>query len=106
MSVSGTVYVYIPLRSPTKRPNLVVVVGIADASSGTQPGRSGYPKSSGRVIRVLKNSGIQNCYPIRDKKNNIRKFEYPQFRDRVLPDLPEIYKMTVNTQRTHIFTKN
>jgi hypothetical protein len=33
-----------------------------------QPGRSGYPKSSGRVIRVLKNSGIENCYPIREKK--------------------------------------
>jgi hypothetical protein len=36
-----------------------------------QPGRLGYPKSSGRVIWVLKNSGIENCYPIRDKKKTI-----------------------------------
>jgi hypothetical protein len=42
----------------------------------SQPGRSGYPKSSGRVIRVLKNSGIENCYPIRDKKNTTRNFGF------------------------------
>jgi hypothetical protein len=32
-----------------------------------KPGRSGYPKSLGQVIRVLKNSGIKNCYLIRKK---------------------------------------
>jgi hypothetical protein len=46
-----------------------------NSSDSIRPGRSGYPKSSGRIIWVLKNSGIENCYLIRDKKKY-----YPQFR--------------------------
>jgi hypothetical protein len=29
----------------------------------SRPGRSGYPKFSGRVIRVIKISGFRKCYP-------------------------------------------
>jgi hypothetical protein len=46
------------------------------ASSKT--GRSGYPFNSGRVVRVLLNSGNGNCYPIAAKKKR-----YPQVRVRV-----------------------
>jgi hypothetical protein len=28
-----------------------------------RPGHSGYPKISGRVIRVIKSSGFRKCYP-------------------------------------------
>jgi hypothetical protein len=39
-------------------------------------GHSGYPKNSGRVIRVVGNSGIKNCYPI----FFVLKKHYPKFR--------------------------
>jgi len=39
------------------------------------PGHSGYPIFSGRVIRVIQNSGNENCYPIL-----VPKKHYPQFR--------------------------
>jgi hypothetical protein len=49
---------------------------------------SGYLKISGRVIRVLGNSGIEKCYPIFAPKKH-----YPIIRVRVLPDIPEIDKI-------------
>jgi hypothetical protein len=32
-------------------------------SVGPSPGRSGYPKNSGRIIRVIKISGFRKSYP-------------------------------------------
>jgi hypothetical protein len=59
-------------------------------------GRSGYPFNSGRVVRVLLNSGNGNWYPIAAKKKR-----YPQVRVPAssgsgsgIPSLPEIYKST------------
>jgi hypothetical protein len=40
-------------------------------------GHSGYPKNSGRVIRVVGNSGIKNCYPIFVLKKHYSKFRVP-----------------------------
>jgi hypothetical protein len=40
-------------------------------------GHSGYPKNSGRVIRVVGNSGIKNCYPIFAPKKYYPKFRVP-----------------------------
>jgi hypothetical protein len=40
-------------------------------------GHSGYPKISGRVIRVVGNSGIENCYPIFALKKHYPKFRVP-----------------------------
>jgi hypothetical protein len=40
-------------------------------------GHSGYPKISGRVIRVVRNSGIENCYPIFALKKHYPKFRVP-----------------------------
>jgi hypothetical protein len=54
-------------------------------------GRSGYPKFSGRVIRVLKISGFENRYPKLQ-----RVFQYPKIRvpgisgsGSGIPELPE-----------------
>jgi len=44
-------------------------------SVGAKAGRSGYPIFSGRVIRVIQNSGNENCYPILPPKKH-----YPQIR--------------------------
>jgi hypothetical protein len=44
-------------------------------------GRSGYPKFSGRVIRVFKISGFENRYPKLQ-----RVFQYPKIR--VFPNYP------------------
>jgi hypothetical protein len=38
---------------------------------------SGYPKILGRVIRVVGNSGIENCYPIFTSKKHYPKFRVP-----------------------------
>jgi hypothetical protein len=38
---------------------------------------SGYPKNSGRVIRVVGNSGIENYYPIFAPKKHYPKFRVP-----------------------------
>jgi hypothetical protein len=40
------------------------LVGVSTSALRTRGGRSGYPISSGRVIRVLRNSGNENHYPI------------------------------------------
>jgi hypothetical protein len=49
------------------------------ASNNTKTGCSG----SGRVVRVLINSGNRNCYSITANKKH-----YPQFRVRVYPIYP------------------
>jgi hypothetical protein len=38
---------------------------------------SGYPKNSGRVIRVVRNSGIKNCYLFFVLKKHYPKFRVP-----------------------------
>jgi hypothetical protein len=43
----------------------------------SKAGHSGYPKNSGRVIRVVRNSGIKNCYPIFVPKKHYPKFRVP-----------------------------
>ena len=55
-------------------------------------GRSGYPKFSGRVIRVFKISGFENRYPKLQ-----RVFQYPKIRvpgisgsGSGIPELPEL----------------
>jgi hypothetical protein len=55
-------------------------------------GRSGYPKISGRVIRVFKISGFENRYP---KLQQV--LQYPEFRvpgisgsGSGIPELPEL----------------
>jgi hypothetical protein len=48
--------------------------GRADADKA---GHSGYPKISGRVIRVVGNSGTENCYPIFVPKKHYPKFRVP-----------------------------
>jgi hypothetical protein len=42
-------------------------------------GHSGNPKKSGRVFRVLRNSGSENHNPRNARKNNNPKFGYPRF---------------------------
>jgi hypothetical protein len=42
-----------------------------------EAGHSGYPKISGRVIRVVRNSGIENCYSIFAPKKHYLKFRVP-----------------------------
>jgi hypothetical protein len=58
----------------------------------TRGGRSGYPKFSGRVIRVFKISGFENRYPKLQ-----RVFQYPKIRvsgisgsGSGIPELPEL----------------
>jgi hypothetical protein len=41
------------------------------------PGRSGYPNFSGRVVRVIRNSGIEKRYPISAPKYHSPKFRVP-----------------------------
>jgi hypothetical protein len=60
-------------------------------------GRSGYPISSGQVIRVLWNSGNENHYPISAQEKH-----YPQIRVPTkigfgfeLPNLPKIYNQSI-----------
>jgi hypothetical protein len=55
------------------------------AVPGGRGGRSGYPKISGRVIRVFKISGFENRYPKLQ-----RVLQYPKFRVRVrvFPNYP------------------
>jgi hypothetical protein len=68
---------------------LSLVDSLQEQFTGHKAGHSGYLKILGRVIRVVKNSGIENCYPIFALKKH-----YPiiRVRVRVLPDIPEIDK--------------
>jgi hypothetical protein len=65
-------------------------------------GHSGYPISSGRVIRVLRNLSNENNYPISASEKH-----YPQIRVLAkigfgLPNLPEIYNQSIQLN-THNF---
>jgi hypothetical protein len=68
-----------------------------EISAATRGGRSGYPISSGRVIRVLRKSGNENHYLISAPEKH-----YPQIRVPAqigfgfgLPNLPEIYNQSI-----------
>jgi hypothetical protein len=67
-------------------------------------GRSGYPISSGRVIRILRNSGNENHYPISAPEKHclqIRVLAKIGFGSG-LPNLPEIYNQSIQSN-THNF---
>jgi len=70
----------------------IINLGLARGSS---PGHSGYPKISGQVIRVAKNSGSRNQYPIFTPKNYYPMFGYPIIRVqvRVFPNYPIFSEM-------------
>jgi hypothetical protein len=57
-------------------------------------GRSGYPKKSGRVIRVFKISGFENRYPKLQRVLQYPKFRVPEFSGSGsgsgIPELPEL----------------
>ena len=55
-------------------------------------GHSGYPKFSGRVVRVLGISGFQKWYP---KSVGKKKNPKIRVRVRVLPELPEILELHI-----------
>jgi hypothetical protein len=76
----------------------VVTTGFVSQSGGGRGGRSGYPKISGRVIRVLRI----------DTRNyngfcNTRKFGYPKFRVRVrvFPNYPNYCVGFIKTHTTY-----
>jgi len=56
-------------------------------------GRSGYPKISGRVFRVLEISGFQKCYPKLAEKKKNPKIQVPKNSGSGsdLHELPEIH---------------
>jgi hypothetical protein len=67
-------------------------------------GRSGYPISSGRVIRVLRNTGNENHYPISAPEKHYLQIRVPA---KIgfgfgLPNLPEIYNQSIQSN-THNF---
>jgi hypothetical protein len=55
-------------------------------------GRSGYPKISGRVIRVFKISGFENRYPKLQRVLQYPKFRVPEISGSGsgIPELPEL----------------
>jgi hypothetical protein len=68
------------------------VGGVGSFGAAARGGRSGYPKFSGRVIRVFKISGFENRYP---KLQWV--FQYPKIRvpgisgsGSGIPELPEL----------------
>jgi hypothetical protein len=80
------------------------LVFVCQGEEGGRGGRSGYPISSGRVIRVLRNSGNENHYPISAPEKH-----YPQIWVPAkigfgfgLPNLPEIYNQSI-LSNTHNF---
>jgi hypothetical protein len=84
----------------------VSAVASAAAFLSARGGHSGYPISSGRVIRVLRNSGNENHYPISALEKH-----YPQIRVPAkirfgfgfeLPNLPEMYNQSIQSN-THNF---
>ena len=58
----------------------------------SRAGHSGYPKFSGRVVRVLGISGFQKWYP---KSVGKKKNPKTWVRVRVLPELPEILELHI-----------
>ena len=68
---------------------------------GCQIGHSTYPNFSGRVIRVIQNSGNRKCYPILTLKNH-----YPTIRVPAIlgsgsgaPDIPEVLRFATARRR-------
>jgi hypothetical protein len=59
---------------------------------GARGGRSGYPKISGRVIRVFKISGFENRYPKLQRVLQYPKFRVPEISGSGsgIPELPEL----------------
>jgi hypothetical protein len=59
---------------------------------GYRGGRSGYPKISGRVIRVFKISGFENRYPKLQRVLQYPKFRVPEISGSGsgIPELPEL----------------
>jgi hypothetical protein len=53
-------------------------------------GRSGYPKNSGRVIRVFKISGFENRYPKLQQVLQYPKIRVPGISGSGIPELPEL----------------
>jgi hypothetical protein len=52
--------------------------------------RSGYPKISGRVIRVFKISGFENRYPKLQRVLQYPKIRVPEISGSGIPELPEL----------------
>jgi hypothetical protein len=77
----------------------------AKPAPSSSPGRSGYPKSSGRVFRVSKSSGNKIRYPIGASKNVYPKVRVPakSGSGSGIPDLPENYKITAIAQTSQNF---
>ena len=61
-----------------------------ETTPSIRAGHSGYPKFSGRVVRVLGISGFQKWYP-----KSVGKNKNPKIRVRVLPELPEILELHI-----------
>jgi hypothetical protein len=56
----------------------------------TRGERSGYPKISGRVIRVFKISGFENRYPKLQRVLQYPKIRVPEISGSGIPELPEL----------------
>jgi hypothetical protein len=63
--------------------------GLATAAAA-RGGRSGYPKISGRVIRVFKISGFENRYPKLQRVLQYPKFRVPEISGSGISELPEL----------------
>jgi hypothetical protein len=58
--------------------------------STTRGGRSGYPKISGRVIRVFRILGFENRYPKLQRALQYPKIRIPEISGSGIPELPEL----------------
>ena len=67
-------------------------------------GHSGYPNFSGRVIRVIQNSGNRKCYPILTLKNHYPTIRVPAISGSGsgIPDIPEVLPLTTGPSPTHL----
>ena len=67
-------------------------------------GHSGYPNFSGRVIRVIQNSGSRKCYPILTLKNHYPTIRVPAISGSGsgIPDIPEVLPLTTGPSPTHL----
>jgi hypothetical protein len=62
----------------------------ATGGGKSRGGRSGYPKFSGRVIRVFKFSGFENQYPKLQRVFQYPKIRVPGISGSGIPELPEL----------------
>ena len=67
-------------------------------------GHSGYPNFSGRVIRVIQNSGNRKCYPILTLKNHYPTIRVPAISGSGsgIPDIPEVLPLATGPSPTHL----